>query len=373
MTARQIAVVLPSRENFSAADAGAIGLIVHRLTAAPSRFARTVIGPPQRAPFADVAYRAAARSWFPAGQARRYAGGVTAVLRTLLPALIEVHNRPDVAHFLARRFPSTPVCLFLHNDPQGMRHARTPAERAALLAHLARVVTVSGWLRGRLLESVPTPAHPPAVLPNCIDLASIPPEPPSRDSTILFAGRVVSDKGADGFVQACALALPDLPGCTAKIIGADRFGPDSPETPWLRALRPQAAAAGVIMEGYRPHAEVLAAMARASIVVVPSRWPEPFGLTALEAMAAGAPLLCSLRGGLAEIATGVAVPVDPDDAQGMADAMVTLARDPARRAVLAAAGRARAQHFALPQAASALDALRSDVLDAWSRRGDHPI
>jgi glycosyltransferase involved in cell wall biosynthesis len=84
-------------------------------------------------------------------------------------------------------------------------------------------------------------------------------------------------------------------------------------------------------------------------------------------------LLCSLRGGLAEIATGVAVPVDPDDAQGMADAMVTLARDPARRAVLAAAGRARAQHFALPQAASALDALRSDVLDAWSRRDDHPI
>ena len=65
--------------------------------------------------------------------------------------------------------------------------------------------------------------------------------------------------------------------------------------------------------------------------------------------------------------------LDPDDPQGMATAMVALARDPTRRATLAAAGRARAERFALPQAASALDALRSDVLDAWSRRGDRPI
>ena len=373
MTAGQIAVVLPPRENFSPADAGAIGLIVYRLAAAPSRFARIVIGPPQRAPFPDVAYRAAEPSWLPARQARRYAGGVAGILRSLKPALVEVHNRPDIARFLARRFPATPVCLVLHNDPQGMRHARSPTERASLLSAVARVVTVSAWLRGRLLEGVPSPDRPPTVLPNCIDLASMPPEPPSCDPTILFAGRVVSDKGADGFVRACALALPDLPGWTGKIIGADRFGPDSPETPWLRALRPQAEAAGVVMEGYRPHAEVLSAMARAAMVVVPSRWPEPFGLTALEAMAAGAPLLCSLRGGLAEIATGVAVPIDPDDPQAIAAAMVALARDPARRAALAAAGRARAEDFALPQAAAALDALRSDVLDAWSHRTDRPI
>ena len=66
------------------------------------------------------------------------------------------------------------------------------------------------------------------------------------------------------------------------------------------------------MLGYRDHPEVLAAMARAAIVVVPSRWAEPFGLVALEALASGAALICSPRGGLPEVAGDAAVYADPD-------------------------------------------------------------
>jgi glycosyltransferase involved in cell wall biosynthesis len=157
------------------------------------------------------------------------------------------------------------------------------------------------------------------------------------------------------------------------MIGADRFGPDSPETPWLAALRPQAAAAGVAMPGYRPHAEVLAAMARAAIVVVPSRWDEPFGLTALEAMACRAALVASPRGGLPEVYGETAVVIDPEDPAGIAAALVALARDPARRAALASAGRARAETFDVTPAVARLDALRTDVLAAWKRNPRGPI
>ena len=62
-------------------------------------------------------------------------------------------------------------------------------------------------------------------------------------------------------------------------------------------------------------------MARAAIVVVPSRWQEPFGLTALEALACGAALICSRRGGLPEIGGDVAVYADPDDPRALADAI----------------------------------------------------
>ena len=55
---------------------------------------------------------------------------------------------------------------------------------------------------------------------------------------MLFAGRVVSDKGADAFVQACAGALPRLPGWRAEMLGADRFGADSPETPFCARCGP---------------------------------------------------------------------------------------------------------------------------------------
>jgi glycosyltransferase involved in cell wall biosynthesis len=285
---------------------------------------------------------------------------------------VEVHNRPEAALYLARRFPSVPVVVLLHNDPQGMRRARTPAERATLLSSVAAVTAVSGWVRDRFLEGVPG-AGPVHLLANCIDIAEAPDPPAERDRTILFAGRVVADKGADVFVRACALALPRLPGWRAEILGADRFGPTSPDTPFLRALRPEATAGGVVLGGWRPHPGILAAMARAAMVVVPSRWPEPFGMTALEAMACGAPLLCSMRGGLAEVAGDAAVPIDPDDAESLAAALVALALDPERRAALGAAGRARAARFDVRHAAATLDALRRDVLAAWPRAGSRPI
>jgi glycosyltransferase involved in cell wall biosynthesis len=254
-----------------------------------------------------------------------------------------------------------------------MRRATTPAERSALLAALAKVATSSEFLRGRLLNDIPSPARIPAVLPNAIDLATVPPSPAEREQKILFVGRIVRDKGADTFVAACARALPQLPGWRAEMIGGDRFGPRSPETPFLRALRPLARKAGVAMSGYRPNFDVLNAMTRAAIVVVPSRWAEPFGITALEALACGSALLCSPRGGLPEIYGQAAQRIEPDNPAAIADAIVALARDPARRATLGEAGRERARLFAVPRIAGALDALRTEVLGTWPGRKEHPI
>ena len=364
MTLPRVAIVLPYREFFAPASVGAIGLLVHRLARWRDAFAPFVIGPPPPTPaFSDVDFVPVRAGWWPpANAAIRYGHAVARALSADPPAVIEVHNRPELALFLARRFPRAKVALFLHNDPQGMRAAKTPAGRATLLTRLAVVSCASGWLRDRLMAGVVAPARPPVVLHNWLDLGEVPPSPPERAHEILFAGRVVRDKGADTFVAACAAALPHLPGWQAIMIGADRFGPDSPETPWIAALRPRAAAAGVQMWGYRPHAAVMEAMARAAIVVVPSRWPEPFGLTALEAMAAGATLLCTPRGGLPEVFGEVGLAIDPEDPAALAATIRALAADPARLAALGAAGRARARLFDLPQAAHKLDALRRRVL-----------
>ncbi len=113
----------------------------------------------------------------------------------------------------------------------------------------------------------------------------------------------------------------------AEIIGADRFSFDSPDTGFVRMIRAAAEGANVRMLGYRDHPEVLAAMARAAIVVVPSRWPEPFGLVALEALASGAALICSPRGGLPEVAGDAAIYADPDRPAEIAAAIRALAGD----------------------------------------------
>lgn len=363
----KIAIVLPPREMFSPSATGAVGLLV-RLVAKMGD--AVVYGMKAADPFADVPYQPVKLALLPLRQARRYAAGLVTALRRAPCDLIEVHNRPDIALHLARRFPKIPVVLFLHNDPQGMRGARTAAERAHLLRTLAAVAPVSAYLRSRLLDGI---ASPPAVevFANFIDLSVMP--APAPEPRILFAGRVVADKGADSFVAACALALPQLPGWRADMVGADRFGANSPETPFLRTLRPKAAAAGVTMLGWRPHAEVLAAMATSAIVVVPSRWPEPFGLTALEAMACGAALLCAPRGGLVEVMGDAAVPIDPENPADMAAAIVALAQDDARRAAVSAAGLARARLFSAEGAATHLAALRQSVLADWPHGPRHPI
>ncbi len=357
-----VAVVLPPREGFGPGRTGAIGLLARRLAHTPG-FDTLIIGGPQDGPtYPDIRFRAVAPAIWKLGNVNlRYAAAVAAELKTLRPALIEVHNRPEIALSLAARLPDIPVTAVFHNDPQTMREIDTPALRAVFLGRIARVVTNSDYLRRRFLDGVTAPLRQPIVLPNCLDMAELPP-PAERDQLILFAGRVVADKAPDAFVAACALALPNLPGWQAQIIGADRFTIDSPDTGFVQMVRAAAAPAGVAMLGYCDHPDVLAAMARAAIVVVPSRWPEPFGLVALEAMASGAALICSPRGGLPEVAGEAAVYADPDRPAEIATAIEALAGDADRRAALADAGRARARRFGVAVISAQLAALRRDIL-----------
>jgi UDP-glucose:(glucosyl)LPS alpha-1,2-glucosyltransferase len=347
----RVATVLPPKEGFSPGAVGAIGLLVHRMALAVGG---DVVGRPVANPFPDVPFHPA-RPGLGLSATSRYAAGVARVLHTLSPDLVEVHNRPEIALHLARRFPR--VVLFLHNDPQGMRGARSAAERRAVMARMQRVVAVSGYLRDRWLDGCSGRVD---VLPNSID---IPPRVRRlRQRLILFVGRTVADKGADIFVEACGAVLPSLPGWRAEMIGADRFAPDSPDTGFVERLRTKAAQAGVTMLGYRPHAETMERLSRALIAVVPSRWPEPFGMTALEAMAYGVALVCSRRGGLEEVAGDAALYAEPDAPGAVAGAIMTLATDPSRRHALATAGRERAQGFGITQGEAALRRLRQDVL-----------
>jgi UDP-glucose:(glucosyl)LPS alpha-1,2-glucosyltransferase len=367
-----VSIVLPHREWFGPESAGAIAMVVRRIAAAPSRYRVVVAGPPLRGEsFPGIGFLPIrVPLWLPVSRRHGYTLMLARALARLPPGPIEVHNKPDIAMALARLFPRRPVSLFLHNDPRAMRGARSPRARERLLRRLAAVVTVSDFLRRALLDEVEsTRARAPLVIHNALDLAALPAPLPAdaREELILFAGRVVPDKAPDAFVAACARALPQLPGWRAEIIGVDGFWADAPDSPFIRTLRPAAARAGVAMLGFRPHEAVLQAMARAAIVVVPSRWEEPFGLTALEAMGCGAALACSGRGGLAEVADGAYLPIDPDDPESFAQGLIRLARDAGLRADLSAAGLRRArERFAAADAAARLDDLRDSILREWA-------
>ena len=133
----------------------------------------------------------------------------------------------------------------------------------------------------------------------------------------------------------------------------------------LDALRARTALAGrVEYRGYVTDTERQSLYAAASMLVLPS-FHEGFGLTAVEAMQAGLPVIASTAGALPEVVGLAGITVDPADAAGFADAMERLLDNPAEHQRRAEAGRQQARLFSWDaSAATLLEAYRG----AFARR-----
>jgi glycosyltransferase involved in cell wall biosynthesis len=153
-----------------------------------------------------------------------------------------------------------------------------------------------------------------------------------RRRRAVFAGRVVREKGAGVLLRAAVDVDGDFLLC-----GDGRH---------LDAMRELAVELGiaerVTFTGWLGPDDLAVALGEASVVVMPSLWPEPFGLVGIEGFAAGRPAVASATGGIVDWLddgiSGFGVP--PGDAGALAHALQTLLDDPARQAEMGAAGRA---------------------------------
>src|SRR5438034_10653049 len=104
----------------------------------------------------------------------------------------------------------------------------------------------------------------------------------------------------------------------------------------------------VHFRGWLSASELAEELANASVVVVPSLWPEPFGLVGIEALAAGRPCVASATGGITDwLEHGVGgLCVPPGDVKALSAALNELLSDPARQRAMGLAGqRAVAKKF----------------------------
>lgn len=232
---------------------------------------------------------------------------------------------------------------------------RRATESNASNALYAKLIVASKHVRAQALATG-YPASQVDVIPYFVDeTQALGPETPAdapEPGLIVTGGRLVREKGMDLFLE----ALTQVTRPWRAIIAGDGMESNS--------LKEQARALGlaeaVTFAGWQDEAQMTALFRRASLVVMPSRWPEPSGLVGLEAMAYGRPVVAFATGGIPEWlehgATGLLAP--PGDTTALASAMSSVLGDATLASRMGDAGRASVSRTFSPAAHLArLDAL----------------
>ncbi len=176
-------------------------------------------------------------------------------------------------------------------------------------------------------------------------------------------GRLEKDKGQDVFINAAATVARKHPNVFFVLVGSRR------DTAFVRSLEETIETEGllgrVILTGTRN--DVAEVMAGIDVHVTPSRWQEPFGRVALEAMAAGALSVVSDKGGLPEIVENghSGLVFQSEDAHALAELLDLAIRNPELREQLTSAGRERAREvFSCCQHIRRIEGIYRELLEA---------
>ena len=229
--------------------------------------------------------------------------------------------------------------------PRGWR----PARRAL------GVITVSEFSRRELIDLAGLEPARLTVIPGGVDARFDPAADPAPAARRLGLQRP----------YVLTIATDDRRKNVEKLAPAARaLAREGIELVWAGDRRPYfataAAAAGVRSLGYVDDADLPGLYAGARAFVLPSRY-EGFGLTCLEAMACGTPVVAANRAALPETCGDAALLVDPDDGDALTRAVLIAAGDGATREALRSAGLRRAAQFSWDRTAERVDALLSQL------------
>ncbi len=301
-----------------------------------------------------------------------YGSYLRAVHRSLVrldvrPDLVVVANDPELAVRLHRWGVGGRQVLWLHNRLEG-REAR----QLRNLPDAIVVVAVSESVRRWTADTYGLAADSIRVIHNGIDGAEFHPRAgyrtPHAPLRVVTHGRVDPNKGHLTAARAVALLRRrGLPVEFTLVGGVQTFGLSDSEIRRHAAEVEQAVTeAGGTWTGRVPAAEVAGILREHDVACVLSRSPEPFSLAALEAMASGCAVITTGLGGIAEVVGDIAMRVDPDATDQVADAIADLLGDPRLLSDRKVASHHRSEQFTWGQAAAVVAEMVADV------RGDGP-
>jgi glycosyltransferase involved in cell wall biosynthesis len=290
-------------------------------------------------------------------------GRLAALRRVLRPDLVHTSSwgSSTLLHGLTRSGSAARTLVTLHETLDAPPAPDAPA--AKLLVTADWVAAISSAVLADLHRFFPETIGRSSLIRNALSMPALPPSLPPLDPPRLLAmGRLVPEKGFDVAIDAMRSVLATHPAARLTIAG------DGSEREALRRRAERLSVSHAVeLAGWVPPGDVPALIARSSVVVMPSRWREPFGLVALEAAQGGRPIVATSRGGLPEIVVSgeTGLLIDADDPRVLAEAVVSLLDRPGMAARMGAAARERAaRHFGWEPFVDAYDELYRRLGDA---------
>ena len=326
-----IDIILPYKEIFSEEKASAVSLTIKN-SAEFSEFFSTinVYGQETAKPFVSLKFNGIRTNRF------LHFGNNKSILLNYFKMtkdekrgkkIIEIHNRPYLFNIAISKEKKSPITIHFHNDPREMRGSSKVKERIFIAKNAAAVYFVSEYIKHCLLEGIKDNFENLHVLPNAIQRTLA--ENSIKEKEVLFVGRLVSAKGCHLYVDAIRELVKNNKDWTFKIIGTPKAGQGTLSTDYSKNLIKDFESLGPNTEylGFVTNTKVSEYLKKASILVVPSIWQEPFALTALEGMCNGAAVIASKVGGMAEMLIDIGLLIEDIDAEKLKQAINSLILD----------------------------------------------
>jgi len=273
-----------------------------------------------------------------------YVDRIVRYANSIAPAIVHIHNAPIFVDRLAGRIRGARIVLHMHNEKED--RVRT---------HLDALIGCSNYIRN-WFSARGMSVNRYDVLPNGVDTRLFTPlrsldavherrrraNVPVDRFIVLFAGRISQEKGPDVLAEAARWLDPSR--FHLLFVGEWSRGnaKTSARVRYARQLEAQLRTVPhTVLDTLAP-SDMQSVYGLGDLVVIPSRFEEPFSMVAIEAMACGVPVLAFRRGGMAEylVDRENALVMDPEaSAKELAHSIGSAALNPSGLAEMAARAR----------------------------------
>lgn len=280
--------------------------------------------------------------------------------------IIHLHHLTQYIPIIRAFNPNSKIVLHMHIDWLAQLDQSMIERR---LREVDLIFGCSDYITERIRQRFPQYADRCQTLHNGVDVDYFVDKTDRSATTenvakrLLFVGRVSPEKGVHVLLDAFQTVLQHYPQAQLEIIGKEAVLPvkefialsDDDKVKDLTSFYPgsyvarlrnklsPSVASQLSFKGAVKHAQLLNHYQNADVFIFPSVWNEPFGMSLVEAMAAGVPVVATRVGGVTEIVedgkTGLLV--ERDDADALATAILRLFSDEELRKSLGKAGRGR--------------------------------